>query len=362
MTDLRAAEIRPMLATPGDRPSSRAGWLYELKIDGYRLIAERRGGRARLFSRRGLDLTDAYPEVAAAVAALPAREAILDGEVTVLDARGQPSFQRLQRRAGLSRPRDVARAVAELPATYFAFDLLGLEGRDLRALPLSRRKALLRRALAHAAPAVRYLDHVETHGAELYREVTGRGLEGVVGKRADSPYQAGVRSRDWIKWRAVRSGDFVVVGYSDPRGGRQGLGALQLAEYEGPRLVYRGAVGTGFSEALLERLRAALEPEALPRPPCEGPVPRVRGLHWVRPTRVAEVRYQERTSEGLLRQPVFLRLRDDKAPEECRTFPPTQAGEENSTQAEEERSMPAEPPRVRLTNLDKPFWPEDGHT
>jgi bifunctional non-homologous end joining protein LigD len=350
---LSASDERPMLAELRDAPFSGEGWLFELKYDGYRMLARRDGSRAVLRYRSGDDATTLFPEIAKAIEMLPV-DALLDGEVVVLGPDGRPSFQALQSRAQLARPADVARAAVERPATYFAFDLLALGGLDVRGLALADRKRLLER-VAPALGAVRYADHVEARGDDLWREVVARGLEGLVAKRADAPYRAG-RSPAWQKIRVERTGDFAVVGFTAPRGTRSRFGALHLAVHDGVGLVYAGSVGTGFDDARLEALHARLAPRTRRTPPCGGPVPRGRGHTWVEPELVCEVRFKEWTQEGLLRQPVFLRLRDDKRPEAA-----VREG------APHERPPPVPEPersarRAEVTNADKIYFPEDGIT
>lgn len=353
------ARLSPMLAEAADAPFSASGWLFEPKCDGYRLLAGREGGAATLRTRGGLDVTATFPEVAAAVRALPVEGLLLDGELVVLDAEGRPSFPRLQGRAQLKRSSDVARASLSRPASYWVFDLLAAEGNDARGLPLAVRKELLRGILPRAGP-VRYLDHVEESGEALFEEVVRRGLEGVVAKRADSPYRAG-RSPAWKKVRRERTGDFAVVGTTAPRGTRAGLGALHLAAFGGTReLVYAGSVGSGFTLRQLEAVARDLSRDRRATPACAGPVPREEGTTWVEPRRVAEVRFKERTPDGLLRHPVFVRFRDDKSPADCVLEAPSGLPEE------EPEAVPAapEPPerKVVLTRAGKVFWPREGYT
>lgn len=313
--DIRPETAPLMLAETADRPFSDPAWLFELKLDGYRLLAARVGGGARLYSRNGNDLSDGFPEVSSAVAALPVEGLVLDGEVVALNKSGRPSFQRLQQRAKLSRALDIRHAVGDNPVTFFAFDLIAADGFDLRALPLSARKLLLSKVLPPASP-IRLLDHFEGDGELLYQQVLKLGLEGILAKRADSPYRAG-RSPAWLKIRARRSDDFVVVGCTASRGARSGFGALLLGQYLSGTLTYSGRAGTGFSDKQLIDVRATLETSRRTGPPCVGPIPQEKGLTWTEPRLVCEVEFTERTEEGLLRQPVFLRFRDDKRPEEC---------------------------------------------
>lgn len=356
-----AARLRPMLAERRDEPFSEPGWLFEVKYDGYRLIAAAEAGAARLYTRSGRDATRTYPEIAEAVGALPFRSLVLDGEVVVTDEQGRPHFERLQRRAGLTRARDVARASVELPVVYFVFDLLACEGFDLRELPLAERKALLEEILPAHGP-LRYAHHFDADGKAVYAEIERLGFEGMLAKRADSPYRAGQRSPAWQKVRIRRSEDFVIVGFTAPRGTRTAIGALHLAAYADDALVYAGRVGSGLPERLLAELREELEALRRDTPPCAGPVPQTRGNHWVEPRLVCEVRFAEVTSEGLLRQPVFLRLRDDKDPREClhpRREPPPEA--EILPAASAPRAADATH-EVPFTNLDKVFWPREGYT
>jgi len=349
---LSASDERPMLAELADGPFSGDGWIFELKYDGYRLLARREGTRATLRYRSGQDATAVFPEIAKAIEMLPA-DALLDGEVTVLDPGGRPSFQGLQRRAQASGE-EAVRAAIERPATYFAFDLLSLGGLDLRKLPLADRKRILASITPRIGP-VRYADHVEARGEDLWREIEARGLEGIVAKRIDAPYRSGVRSSAWKKVRASRAGDFVVVGFTAPRGGRAAFGALLLAVREPDGLRFAGSVGSGFTDEDLASLHARLAPRARPGPPCRGGVPKGRGNTWVEPEVVVEVRFHEWTGEGLLRQPVFLRVRDDKRPDE--------AVREGGSR--EEPPPPAAAPSahaVETTNAGKVFFPAEGIT
>lgn len=351
-----------MLADPVDRPFSRAGWVFELKLDGYRILAAKAGSEVRLLTRNGNDCAAAFPEVVLAVAGLPFDRLVLDGEVVILDEAGRPSFQQLQGRSRLRRPIDLRQAAQEAPATFFAFDLLGFEEFDVRPLPLVERKALLRRVLPPAG-LVRYLDHFEREGEAVFEQVRKLDLEGMIAKKADSPYRAG-RSSAWLKVRTRRSEDFVVVGFTAPRGSRSGFGALHLAHYVDGALTYAGRAGSGFTGKELAEVRARLDRLRREGPPCGGPVPRDRGTTWVEPELVCEVEYTEWTDEGLLRQPVFLRFRDDKRPEEC-----VGRGAGGRAETPGGGDAPVGPPprpparpSPAFTNLDKVFWPAEGYT
>ena len=355
-------EAEPMLAETRERPFTKPGWVFELKLDGYRIRAANDDGAAGLVTRNGHDLAAGFPELARAVAALPYGGVILDGELVVPDEAGHPSFQRLQNRAKVTRALDVRRAAVEAPAVLYVFDLLAFEGYDLRPLPLLKRKAILERILPRAGP-LKYLEHFAKDGEKLYDQVVQLGLEGIVAKQADSPYRAG-RSPNWLKIRADRTRDFVVVGFTRPKGSRGGFGALDLGGYEDGKLVYAGRVGSGFTAAQLKEVSTTLERQVRSTPPFEGPAPPDEGHTWVEPELVAEVRYKEWTDDRLLRQPVFVRFRDDKPLSECVVPGSRQRGKEDAEPAGlPVPSSPSPLPReVKFSNLDKVFWPADGYT
>ncbi len=342
-----------MLAVPAERPFSDAGWLFEVKYDGVRVLAAREGDTVELYGRSGQAVTARYPEIAEALRRLPVERFVLDGEIVAEDEAGRPSFQRLQARMHLTNPRDVERARGLIPVVAVFFDGLGLDGRDLRRLPLEARKECLR-LLLPARGVVRYGDHVLEHGEAFFDAASEERLEGIVAKRRDSAY-TGTRSRDWVKIKCQRRQEFVIGGYTDPQGSRGHFGALHLGLYEGPRLVYVSKVGTGFDEALLRLVREKLQPLARPTSPFDVGSPAGPGHHWVEPRLVCEVRFTEWTREGGLRHPAFLGLRDDKRPEDCRREEPV-ALEPVAAGAPEGR------PEVRITNPDKVFWPDEGYT
>lgn len=349
-----ARSAKAMLATVRKTPFTDDAWIFEIKYDGYRLIAGKEGSDVRLWSRAGNDMTETFPEVARAVSLLPYEHLVLDGEVVVHDADGLPSFSRLQRRGRLTKRSAVAQAAVELPATLYLFDLLGVGEHDLRPLPLVERKRLLRGLLPTTGP-LRYSDHIVGQGEAMYARVQEMRLEGIVAKKADSPYR-GVRTTDWLKIRADQTGDFVVVGFTEPKGARKGIAALHLGQYAGGALVYVGRVGTGFSEAQLESLRESLEAAEVEGPTFPGPAPGGNTHHWVRPEMVVEVRYKEFTDDGMLRHPVFLRVRDDKPPTDCHLIDPEhELVEPGPVTGDEERVVP-------FTNRDKVFWPETRQT
>jgi bifunctional non-homologous end joining protein LigD len=352
-TPVDPAGVQVMKPETRDRPFTREGWLFELKYDGFRMLAAGGAGEARLSYKRGMDATRIFPEIARAVADLPFRSLILDGEAVVVDETGRPNFQKLQRRGLRTRAVEYVRAAHESPAAFFAFDLLAFEDFDLRPLPLSERKALLAQVLTGAEGPVRYLDHVPERGEDLYAAVQQLGLEGIVGKRDGSPYRGGY-SADWLKIRVDQSADFAVVGFNPAPGGFNKLHLATFLKGDGQRFEYAGTVGTGFTNAVMKDLRARLDAGRRADPPEPGAGG--RSTVWVVPELVAEVRYKELTEGGHLRHPVFLRLRDDKTVEEC--FRPGTEPEE----AEAAEPVAEAGKAVSFTNLDKVFWPEEGYT
>lgn len=326
-----------MLATPAREPPAGAGWAFEVKWDGVRALARAAGGELRVASRSGEDATGRYPELAGIAAAIPGG-AILDGEIVALDAQGRASFQALQRRMGLSRPETIRRRALEVPVTYVVFDLLNHGGRSLLELPYEKRRAELL-ALGLDGDHWRAPAHHLGDGAEFLAAARANGLEGIVCKRLGSPYRPGRRSSDWLKIRARRGQELVVGGYMPGEGSRRGkVGSLLVGYWDATpdeaerlgrpqRLVYAGGVGTGFTDEMLARLTALLEPLRTPDCPFElGEDPRQKyrararergaGPVWVRPELVAELEFTEWTREGTLRQPSFKGLRDDKDPRE----------------------------------------------
>jgi bifunctional non-homologous end joining protein LigD len=371
---VKPESVQLMLAETAGEPFSRPGWVFELKLDGYRILVVKEGAVVRLLSRNGNDLAASFPDVVRAVAALPFDRLLLDGEIVTLDDAGRPSFQRLQGRARLRRSLDVRRAAVDTPATLYGFDLIGFENLDLRPLPLVDRKSALRRILPTTG-VLRYLDHFEGDGILLYQQVLGLGLEGVIGKKADSPYRAG-RSSAWLKIRTRKTDDFIVVGFTAPKGSREGFGALHLAQYVDGKLIYSGRAGSGFTGKELGRVHADLEAIRRPTPPCEGPVPKDRGTSWVEPEIVCEVEFTEWTDEGLLRQPVFLRFRDDKPPRDVqgreRAGMGGSGGEQTGADGSGDVSRPLPPApaleegppvhEVVFSNVKKVFWPAERYT
>lgn len=366
-------KIEPMHCDSADEAFSRDGWIFELKLDGYRLIASKSRGEALLLTRNGNDYTGVFPEIARAVKALPYDECIVDGEVVVCDSKGLPSFARLQQRGRLTSAIDIRRAAVELPATFYAFDLLAFEGFDLRSLPLRQRKQLLAEAVPGLG-ALRWLDHIEADGEAFLEQVSAMGLEGIVAKKADSPYLSG-RSKHWIKIKPAKTGDFIIAGFTQPRGSRSHLGALHLADLVDGSLVYAGRVGTGFDDDLLQEITALLAPIVRNDPACAGPVPApgaealgseaipdTKTTTWVDPVHVCEVKYREWTPDGFLRHPAFVRLRFDKPAHECERQGWSAGVAQEPSSVSAPATLAPAPKSIAFTNLSKIYWPADRYT
>jgi DNA ligase D-like protein (predicted ligase) len=291
--------IEPMKAVLSGTPFSDPDWIFERKLDGIRCLAIRDAGEVELMSRTARRMNEQFPELVAALERQPARDFILDGEIVAF-ANGVTSFARLQRRA---RER--------VPVFLYVFDIPRHEGEDLRGLPLRERKRRLRRALDLRDP-VRLNPHRRgEHGEELYREACRKGLEGVIAKRADSPYRGG-RSRDWLKLKCHAEQELVIGGFTAPKGSRTEFGALLVGYYEDGRLRYAGKVGTGFDRRTLAELGARLRELEQDESPFEPFKPVPPGTRWVRPELVAQVGFAEWTRDGRLRHPRYIGLRDDK--------------------------------------------------
>lgn len=287
--------IRPMLATLVGEPFHRPGWVYEEKVDGYRILAYKDGTKVTLRSRNDKDKTGDFAEIADAIAKLRPRALLLDGEVVALDRRGISRFQLLQQRKS--------------KLLFVVFDCLTMNGRDLRHEPLAVRRAALEAAI-QGSERLFASRRLGTNGLAAYRRAAKRGLEGLIAKDPSAPYLPG-RSTKWLKVKVHAEEEFVIGGYTQPEGSRTHFGALLLGAYAGPDLHYAGKVGTGFSREMLASLYKRFQPLIRKTPPFVNP-PREKGVTWLQPKLVAQIAFQEWTSDRRLRQPVFLGLRDDK--------------------------------------------------
>jgi bifunctional non-homologous end joining protein LigD len=380
------ATLAPMLAETGDAPFNRADWIWEPKLDGYRVIAFIGEDGVKLRSRRGLELSAKFPGLAAELGRQDARGMILDGELVAFDASIKPSFAALQDRAQLKTEREIAAADQNVPVVFFCFDLLYFAGIDLRKSPYSDRRRYLAQCLL-PSPRVQ-LVHVAEDGMALQEAARANGFEGVVGKRKESRYESGRRSTSWLKVKPTHSADFVVGGYTRGKGSRAPLGALLVGYWDEGKLRYASHVGSGFDDRTLTQAKARLEP--LQKKTCPfAEEPELNGpTFWVEPETVAEVRFHSWTEDGALRAPVFLRLRDDIDPKAVRRVEPGRTREAASLANSSGNSvgnsfgnLAAGGPagevvaqlqntkmaftldvgrhRIRLTHLDRVYWPAD---
>ncbi|HWP60450.1 MAG TPA: DNA ligase D [Candidatus Acidoferrales bacterium] len=344
-----AAEQALMLAATAAKPFSGKSWLFEIKYDGVRVLALREKERVELYGRGRNRVTERYPEIARALKALPATSFVLDGELIALDESGRPSFQRLQQRMHLSAPGDIRFRALAVPVTGVFFDCLSLEGYDLRSLPLLKRKELLHELLPDRG-VIQASQYFSEHGEALFAAAAEQRLEGIVAKKIDSPYRGG-RSSDWLKIKCGQRQEFVIGGYTKPQGSRAYFGALHVGLYEDSRLVYVSKVGTGFDEDTLADVWRKLQGLGQSHSPFEVKSPSGSGHRWVTPKLVCEVRFSEWTRDGGLRQPVFVGLRADKDPRDCK----------REVSVSPPRAL-APAPEVTITNPAKIFWPDEGLT
>src|SRR5258708_294005 len=375
------ARLEPMLATLSGHPFSDPNWLFEIKWDGVRALARIENGDLALRSRNAIDITKRYPELASLPDALVARQAVIDGEIVALDAQGHSSFERLQERMHVRAPSE--NLVAQMPAVYFAFDLLYCDGYDLRESPLIERKQLLQRLL-YTSERFRYADHQLEHGKELFALAEQNGLEGIVAKRADSPYVSD-RSPYWVKLKSTKTVDAVVGGWTEARTPALPLGSLLLGLYQGKKLRFIGHVGSGFDAKKLSDLSKGLKELATSTCPFDTTPEANEKPFWVSPVLVARVKFSGWTQEHSLRHPVFLGLREDACSADCQwetevaatpapavVRAPEVVGRVISTKAQIEAELfkgrsetvtiELDGKRLRLSNLNKIYFPESGYT
>jgi bifunctional non-homologous end joining protein LigD len=352
-------DVQPMLATLTDKSFNNDEWIFELKMDGMRAISIKDGDKLEMRTRNDRPLTERFPTLAAAMKDLPPDSVILDGEIVVLDENGYSHFELIQPRIHLSRKRDIVEADERIPAYYYVFDVLYLNGYDLTQFPLEDRKTVLRAIIPNNHGWIRYSDHVEARGIEFFNAVSKRGLEGIVAKQRKSPYQQ-VRSRYWLKIKTQHTEHFVVAGFTTPDGSRKYFGALVLGLYDGNGdLIHVGRAGGGFDDETLKDVWEQLKPFVTPKSALKEIPAEVRKSTWVRPQLVCEVRFTEWTSTRQLRAPVFQGLRDDIDPSDCRFEDVIPGNAKNSKRTQEPAEIVT---RVELTNQDKVYWPDDGFT
>jgi bifunctional non-homologous end joining protein LigD len=293
--------IKPMLAKLHDEPFSSADWVYEIKWDGYRAVAEVNGKDVKLYSRNGLSFADSYPIVYEELKKIK-KKLVLDGEIVALDESGVSKFQLLQQ---YGQNQDV-------PICYYVFDCLHVNGRSIEDKPLTERKKILKELLPEN-DVIKYSDHIAEKGKEFFAILKKKGLEGMIAKRADSTYHEDTRTSDWLKVKNVFIEEAVIVGYTQPQGGRKYFGALVLALYKKGRLTYIGHTGTGFTEKTLKEVYGAMQPLKTDKSPFDTRIPGIKAsVTWIKPKLVCNLKFSEITGSGQRRHPVFLGLRMDK--------------------------------------------------
>jgi bifunctional non-homologous end joining protein LigD len=339
----RGSYLKPMLASPGGDAFDDAEWCFEMKWDGYRVIADCDGAKVKLLSRNGLSLNNKFAPIVSALTELPFNS-IIDGEVVALDAKGKPSFQLLQR----------FEAIPKGKLAYMVFDLLQLDGQDTRELPLLERKALLKKLLAQLKhPAIRFSAHTLKNGIAYFTAAKKQQAEGIMAKKTDSEYSSGLRSNQWLKIKHRSSMEAVIVGYTAPNNSRTHFGSLILAEYKGDELNYLGHTGTGFTQKILADLWKKMQRLKTTSSPFDEKIKTNRPVTWLKPQLVAEVEYAEITSDGILRQSAFKGLRTDKKLMDMKsTKKDEQANSKDSVTKVGGKTL-------TLTNLSKLYWPKD---
>ena len=362
--------LAPMLAEIGDAPFNRADWMWEPKLDGYRVLAFIDGAGVKLRSRKGLELAEKFPAVVAELGQQAAGSMILDGELVAFNAAGRPSFAALQDRAQLKTEREIAAADRSSPVVFYAFDLLYFAGIDLRAATYADRRRYLAQCLL-PSPLVQ-LVHAANDGIALHAAALASGFEGVIGKRRESRYEAGRRSTSWLKVKPTHSADFVIGGYTKGKGSRVPLGAILVGYWDQDELRYASHVGSGFDDRALAQVKDRLKPlhrsncPFVEEPELNGPTT------WVEPETVAEVSFQSWTEDDHLRAPVFLRLRDDVDARSVRRTAPGTGSSANPTAnsllddilaqlttTKTTFTLAVGPHRIRLTHLDRVYWPAE---
>ncbi|HEY3784380.1 MAG TPA: non-homologous end-joining DNA ligase [Steroidobacteraceae bacterium] len=401
-------KLSPMLAETGDTPRSGADWLFEPKLDGYRVIAFVRDAQVRLQSRRGIDLTSVFPDITADLAQQAGSDLVLDGEIVALGPDGRPCFNALQNRAQLKTTAEIANAVRETPAVLVCFDLLHFAGMSLRGAAYVDRRRYLSQCLLPSARV--QLVHVSAEAQTLYAAATASGFEGIVAKRKNSIYSPGKRSSSWLKFKTTRTAEFVVGGYTQGKGERETLGALLLGFWSEGKLRYAGHAGSGLTEPVIADIGKRSAGLGRRSSPFADKVPLHRPTRWLEPELVAEVSFADWTPDGMLRAPVFMRLREDISPQSVSAGSQHSAGsatQESRSRAPQHDPLEATLPaaagsmrrvrsargkaapaktvgtpaseieavasqldnasakvdlrvggaRIRLTNLDRPYWP-----
>ena len=346
--------IKPMLAKLHDKAFNDAEWVYEIKWDGYRAIADIGKNEIKLYSRNGLSFKTDYPAVYEELKKIK-KNVVLDGEIVALDSEGKPAFQLIQQYA-----QDQSVALC-----YYVFDCLYVNGKSIENKPLLERKQILKDLLPES-DVIKYCDHIAEKGKEFFAAVKKQGLEGMIAKRADGIYTEGARSNEWLKVKNVIMEEAVIAGYTEPRGGRKFFGALVLGLYKKGRLEYIGHTGTGFDDKTLKAVYAQLQPLKTDKSPFDVKVAVNAPVTWVKPELVCNLKYSEITEDGHRRHPVFMGMRIDKAAKEVHEeVKDTDTPDKQTTN---DKAIPMEAikntgtKKVAFTHLDKIFWPDEGYT
>jgi bifunctional non-homologous end joining protein LigD len=327
--------IKPMLATLSGEPFSKEGWIFEIKFDGYRVIAAKEEKKVDLYSRNNNSFADRYALIAKELSEINAGF-VIDGEVCFMENPEQMDFQKLQNKEN-----------EQEKLHYYVFDLLWLNGHDLKNLPLTERKKLLQLLLKNPPPHIHYVSHVETKGTEFFAEVEKKQLEGMIAKRADGKYHTGIRSENWLKIKTGYRQEMIICGYTLSDKESRAFSSLICAVNEDDDLIYTGRVGTGFSDSHQKKLMAQLKKLGVKKAPVVNP-PNFKNIHWVKPELICEVKFSSWTNDKIMRHPSFIGLRSDKKPQEIVIEKPVSPEETES--------------KVTFTNLTKVFWPEEGYT
>ncbi|HEX2955653.1 MAG TPA: DNA ligase D [Chitinispirillaceae bacterium] len=346
----RPSQIKPMLSYQVDNPFDRTGWIFEIKWDGYRTIAELRHHEILLYSRNGKTLNNSFPQIVNDLRSF-SFDGILDGELVVVDASGKADFEALQN-YGRTQQGNIR---------YYVFDILEINGIDLHHVPLIKRKEILKNTLPPHS-RIRYNEHIEESGDDFFRIVKEQHIEGMMAKDGNSPYIEGKRTRYWLKIKTTREHDFVIGGFTEPKGGRYGFGALLVGTYRNNMLLYAGHVGGGLSESELQDIFHRLQPLIVPQSPFAMMPRSDSGITWVKPELVCQVQFAEWTSDGILRQPVFMRLRDDIDPYSVvreDVEEPNDRPLQLSNPPSNETTVLINNRTLRLTNTNKVFWPDE---
>jgi len=360
-----------MLAKETDEPFDAKDWIFEIKWDGYRAIAEVNKEKVRLYSRNGNSFMENYPVVVEQLSKMKLN-AVLDGEIVVMNDDGNPSFQLLQHYG----------TDADYALMYYVFDILELDGKDLKNLPLTERKKILKKILKKDT-VVKYSDHVEEAGILFFETAVEKKLEGIMAKKADSTYHTGVRTSNWLKIKHHHTGEAIIVGFTEPTGSRKNFGALVLALKKGKELIYAGHTGTGFSDKLLKEMYTVMKPLINNKSPFKEKVSTNMPVTWIEPKLVAELKFTEITRDGKMRHPVFLKLRTDKPAKEAtmenakdivkkpssnkKTSATTKSAvkpdkKEKGSEDEKNKTVKLNSKQVSLTNLNKIYWPKEKFT